>query len=182
MIDRLKLAHEFAASAHSGQVRKFTNAPYISHLEDTVHILWEVTDGSATYDMYVAAILHDTVEDTDVTLKEVGKHFGGSVMYLVDELTTNEKEKDIEGKAVYLARRLNEMTEEALLIKLCDRFSNVSGLTDKVIPMKFVRRYIKETQYIIDHLDRALNQQQGLILDKLVKMVVYIKLDRDIDG
>lgn len=182
MRDIIKGAHEFAGSAHGDQVRKFTNVPYIRHLEDTAHILWEVTNGQASTDMYVAAILHDTVEDTDVTLKEIGRHFGGTVMSLVEELTSSSEDKKAEGKKYYLARRLNEMTEEALLIKLCDRFSNVSDLVDVVIPIDFVRRYVKETQYILDNLDRVLNPAQELILDKLVKMVIYLKIDRTIDG
>lgn len=183
MTDRIKRAHEFAMEAHKGQERKFTGAPYTKHLEETAQILWEITDGQATHDMYIAAILHDTVEDTDTTLEDIGKYFGKVVMDLVGELTINEKEKEVEGKKAYLARRLNEMSDdEALLIKLCDRFSNVSGLTEKEIPIKFVKWYIKETQYIISHLDRELTKEQKLGADKITQMVMFLKLDRNING
>lgn len=182
MSDRIKQAHAFARGAHKEQTRKFTGEPYLTHLEETAQLLWEATEGNADTDEYIAAILHDTVEDTDATLEEVGQEFGGCVMSLVDELTSDERAKKIEGKKFYLTRKINGMSESAFLIKLCDRFSNVSGLMDKRIPTDFVRWYVKETQYILEHLDRQLTETQENLTKKIGRMLIYLKLDRNFNG
>lgn len=182
MSDRIKIAHEFATAAHKGQERKFTGEPYTKHLEETSQILWEATDGMANYDMYVAAILHDVVEDTEITLEEVGRHFGGCVMSLVDELTINEEKKKVEGKKIYLSRKMNEMSDPAFLIKLCDRLSNVGGLEDRRIPDKFVKWYIKETQYLLEHLTRELGTVAQQLIERIEWLLMYLKLNRTLNG
>lgn len=179
-MERTEIAHSFAASAHKGQERKFTGRPYLEHLEETAHILWEATEGKADLDFYIAALLHDTVEDTEVTLAEVERVFGPRVAFLVDELTIDLKQKEKEGKKVYLARRLNEMSDVALSIKLSDRLSNVVGLENEKIPDSFVKWYIRETIYILDHIDRNLNDVQKELIDRIQKMVLYLKISRKI--
>ena len=179
-MDWIETAHSFAASAHRDQERKFTGRPYLEHLEETAQIFWQVTDGESESDAYIAAVLHDTVEDTNVTIEEVKRVFGDKVASLVDELTIDEVQKQKEGKKVYLARRLNEMTDTALSIKLSDRLSNVIGLENEKIPTNFVKWYIKETLYILEHLDRHLNEVHEELIDRLNKMILYLKIDRKI--
>lgn len=176
----IKVAHSFAAAAHGNQERKFTGRPYLEHLEETAQILWQVTDGEAETDDYIAAILHDVVEDTEIRLEEVGRNFGKVVMDLVDELTIDLKQKEKEGKKNYLARRLNEMSDRALAIKLSDRLSNVIGLENEKIPTSFVKWYVRETFHILEHLDRDLNEVHKELIDRLNKMLLYLKIDRKI--
>lgn len=178
MEERLRKAHMFAIAAHGKQERKFTGEPYTDHLEQTAQLLWDATNGKASNDEYVAALLHDVVEDTDITKEEVGRNFGGDVMGLVVELTINNEEKEAEGKKVYLTRKLNAMTESALTIKFCDRLSNVLGLQDARIPIKFVRWYVKETNYILEHLERELTGTQKYLAKRIEKMLLYLKLNR----
>lgn len=172
-MDILNIAHKFAEEAHTGQKRKFTGWSYMTHLKETAQNLWEATDGTADTEDYIAALLHDVVEDTDVPAEEIGRCFGGTVMSLVLELTINEKEKKTLGKKIYLSQRLNEMSSRALTIKLSDRLSNITGLTDKKVPKNFVKRYFKETKYLIDNLDRDINKAQKYLVDKM-KMVLNI--------
>jgi len=174
----LKKAHEFAINAHGAQKRKFIDVDYIIHLEETAQLLWETTNGEASYEEYVAALLHDTVEDTEVTLRDIGRNFGKVVMDLVSELTIDEDEKNMEGKKSYLVRVINNMTEKAFTIKLCDRFNNVAGLTDKRIPKDFVKWYVKETQYILEHLDREITEAQAYMLNRIEKMLILLRLER----
>ena len=180
MNDRLEKAHSFAKAAHIDQKRKFTGEPYLSHLEETAQILWQFSKGTATIDEYVAALLHDSVEDTDVTLLELGQNFGGNVMNLVEEVTINQKQKEEEGKKRYLARRLNEMSEKALNVKLSDRISNVSGLEDRRIPDNFVKWYLKETVYIMENLDRELTELHETLLEKLKVTIILVRVSRDL--
>lgn len=178
MIDRLKKAHTFAVAAHGDQKRLFSGKPYIVHPEETAQLLWEVTSGKATVDDYIAAILHDVIEDTDVALIEIKRHFGDVVMNLVDELTTNQKQKEKLGKAVYLTEKINNMSSRALTIKLCDRLSNVVALDQDHAPKAFVKKYVQETTYILNGLTRPLNDDQKYLTDRLKKMLLYLTLNR----
>ena len=102
MNDRLERAVEFATKAHRDQKRKYSGRPYIEHPIAVARML-----GHFNHDenMLVAAILHDTVEDTDVTLVEVGEEFGDDVLQLLRDLTDvsligegnrkSRKEKDL---------------------------------------------------------------------------------------
>jgi guanosine-3',5'-bis(diphosphate) 3'-pyrophosphohydrolase len=174
----IEKAHKFAELAHGDQERKFTGIPYIRHPEETAQLLWEATDGKASPEEYAAALLHDVVEDTDIVIEEVGQNFGKDIMHLVGELTTNEEEKQLETKKKYLVKKINGMSNKAFNIKLCDRFSNVVGLENKKIPKNFVKWYVKETEYILNHLERELNDiQKGLVL-KINSMLAFLRLRR----
>ena len=69
-------AIEFATKAHSGQYRKTTKVPYIIHPLGVVKIL---IDYGCREEVVAAGVLHDTVEDTDVTLGEIHSHFGKNI-------------------------------------------------------------------------------------------------------
>lgn len=86
-------AKAFATEAHSaiGQKRKFTGEPYIVHPAAVATIVSEVTDDP---NMIAAAWLHDTVEDTPVTLEDIRREFGDQVHDLVENLTDVSTLKD----------------------------------------------------------------------------------------
>lgn len=176
MDDRIRKAHLFAKEKHRGQERKFTGEDYIVHPEHTANLLLDV-DGTVDTDSLVAAILHDVVEDTDTELKEIGKEFGGVVMGLVDELTTDEYECRSKGKGFYLAEKMNKMSNEAFTIKLCDRLDNVLGLSMDRIPLKFKTSYVKETKYIISNIDRALTNVQKELLTRLCSTLILFDVE-----
>lgn len=176
MNDRIKKAHEFAKEKHKDQKRKFTGENYLTHLENTANLLWSVEE-DAEIDMLVAALLHDVVEDTSTSLKEVDQNFGPTVMKLVEELTTDNEKQTTEGKDVYLTGKIEKMSEKAFTIKLCDRLDNVMGLKDKSVPLKFKLRYIDETKYIITNLNRDINVIQKHLLDRIKSMILYLELN-----
>jgi GTP pyrophosphokinase len=179
-MNRLTAAHDFVTEQHRDEKRKFTNTPYMIHLEETAQLLWEATNGEASDDEYIAALCHDVVENTSTTLEEIGKNFGGTVMKLVAEVTNDNAQISIHGKAVYLSKKINTMSNKAFLIKLCDRLSNVVGLQENIIPNQFVDHYIKETQYIIEHLDRKMDAAQEHLVNRISKMVILLKLERNL--
>ena len=82
-LDLLKLAYDFADSAHKGQKRK-SGEPYIIHPLATAHILADLRIDVA---IVMAALLHDVPEDTKVTLEEVEKNFGPEVASMVKGIT-----------------------------------------------------------------------------------------------
>ncbi|MEI6764514.1 MAG: HD domain-containing protein [Bacteroidota bacterium] len=81
-------AIEFSARAHRGQYRKGTRLPYFSHPMNAASILIRA---GATDEMVAAAILHDTVEDTPVTIMEIKREFGSDVGRMVAAATEKPK-------------------------------------------------------------------------------------------
>ncbi len=79
-----KYALRFATQAHNGQTRKYSGEPYIVHPMAVAEIVRNVPHSS---EMIAAALLHDTVEDTSVTLFDIKENFGAKVVTLVAWLT-----------------------------------------------------------------------------------------------
>jgi len=177
-MEKIELAYLFMEAAHKGQLRKFTGLPYIEHLKGTANLLIEITNDTASDEQRIAALLHDVIECTTITEDEITLNFGSHVCKLVEELTNNKIEKDRMGKKFYLSNKINNMSDEALLIKFCDRLNNVIDLSDKKTPIEFVIKCIDETQYIVHNINRNLNYYQSLALEKLKLAMMFIKLNR----
>lgn len=132
------LGEAVAAARHwHGDQRRPTGVPYLEHLLETLEVLVAgagVTDPA----VLVAAVLHDTVEDTAATPEEVERRFGPQVRRLVEAVTKPETG----AKADYL-RGLRTAPPQARLVKLADRVSNVQELHR--MPPDFQRRYYRET-------------------------------------
>ena len=81
-------AISFAVKAHDGMRRKKSKSPYILHPMEAAVIVGTMTDDQ---DLIAAAALHDVVEDTDVTIKEIEEKFGARVKELVSAETENKR-------------------------------------------------------------------------------------------
>jgi guanosine-3',5'-bis(diphosphate) 3'-pyrophosphohydrolase len=117
------------ATAHHGDQRRKTGAPYLEHLLEAVQILVEGA-GVTSRDVLVAAVLHDVVEDTPCTLPDVSDAFGPRVAELVGWVTIPGPRPGEDPGAVkenYL-RGLAAAPADAVLVKLADRASNVQTL------------------------------------------------------
>ena len=90
---RIMDAGTYAEKAHMGQVRKYTGEPYIVHPSAVAELL-RLNYKDTTEEMYMAALLHDTVEDTEATHEEIEKFFGKEVSDLVRGLTDISKPED----------------------------------------------------------------------------------------
>lgn len=125
----LKEVYEFSKSAHEGQMRR-SGEPYISHPLSVAGILVHLKLDFATVS---TGLLHDTVEDTEVSLTEISHRFGPSVAFLVDGVTkisqmtfknTQEKQgENIRKMIVSMGRDVR-----VILVKLCDRLHNMRTL------------------------------------------------------
>ena len=85
---KLDHAIKFATDAHAGQKRKMTNTPYILHPLEAAAIVASITTDE---DVICAAVLHDTVEDTDVKAETIRSEFGDRVAELVSAETENKR-------------------------------------------------------------------------------------------
>ena len=125
-------ALEFAREKHKGQIRK-NNTPveYITHPINVANLVKKYANNAKNIDDLVSsAYLHDTLEDTNTTYEELICNFGNIISNLVKELTNNDVLKKEMGKTKYLSMKMANMSEDALIIKLCDRLDNVSSLYD----------------------------------------------------
>lgn len=119
----------FAAAAHSDQLRKDGRTPYLVHPMGVMRLLSSrlvVQDP----EMLQAALLHDVLEDTDATPQQVGKKFGPRVLQMVQELTLPDDahgpKVPTEVKTRHLVDALRKMQWETVVVKLCDRWDNLS--------------------------------------------------------
>lgn len=143
-IDR---ALTFAYNAHEGQFRKYTKEPYICHPIAVAAILKRhgYTEGCI-----IAALLHDTVEDTTVTNDDILKSFGFIVAKLVEELTDISKPEDGNRKTRKAIDREHILSASLAgqEIKLADLIDNTKSISthDK----GFAKIYLAEKRLILD--------------------------------
>ncbi|OON75159.1 RelA/SpoT family protein [Streptomyces tsukubensis] len=126
-LEPLRSAYVLAESSHRGQTRK-SGEPYITHPLAVTLILAELGAETTTL---TASLLHDTVEDTDVTLDQVGRQFGEEVRYLVDGVTKLEKVEYGAAAEPETFRKMLVATGNdvrVMSIKLADRLHNVRTL------------------------------------------------------
>ncbi|MEV0979662.1 HD domain-containing protein [Streptomyces sp. NPDC049915] len=126
-LDPLRRAYVLAESSHRGQMRK-SGEPYITHPLAVTLILAELGAETTTL---TASLLHDTVEDTDVTLDQVGEQFGEEVRYLVDGVTKLEKVDYGAAAEPETFRKMLVATGNdvrVMSIKLADRLHNMRTL------------------------------------------------------
>jgi hypothetical protein len=123
--DIIRRAKDFAVRAHTSIVhlRKYTKAPYATHLEGVVGLVASVTNDPATL---AAAWLHDVVEDTPVTIEDVEREFGRTVAGMVESLT--DVSRPLDGNRAARKQRdrlhLTRATPAAKTIKLADLIDN----------------------------------------------------------
>ncbi|MFF1795850.1 RelA/SpoT family protein, partial [Kitasatospora sp. NPDC058263] len=117
-------AYRLAEASHRGQKRK-SGEPYITHPLAVTMILAQLGAGTTTL---VASLLHDTVEDTELTLDQVGAGFGPEVAYLVDGVTKLEKVDFGAAAEAETFRKMLVATGDdvrVMVIKLADRLHNM---------------------------------------------------------
>lgn len=142
-VEMIRLAYEFAESAHQGQARK-NGEPYIQH---PLHAAYLLAEMKADLPTVIAGILHDVPEDTDVTLEEVEHNFGEEVASLVAGVTKLGKIKyrGIERYRENLKKMFLAMSTDirVIFIKFCDRLHNLRTIDS--LPEAKRQRIAKET-------------------------------------
>jgi guanosine-3',5'-bis(diphosphate) 3'-pyrophosphohydrolase len=149
----LQRAYETAAQWHSGQYRK-SGDPYITH---PLAVATQLADLGMDTTTLVAALLHDTIEDTEYTLEQMRVDFGGEVALLVDGVTKLDKVKlGDAAKAETIRKMVVAMAKDprVLVIKLADRLHNMRTLT--FLPRPKQEQKAKETLEILAPLAHRL--------------------------
>ena len=119
-------AVKFAIEAHSGTERRGKGYPYIIHPMEAASIVATITNDQ---EMLAAAILHDTVEDTDVTIEQIREQFGDRVAELVQHETAPMDESLTwrERKAIQV-KQLCDAPYDSKVVALGDKLSNMRAI------------------------------------------------------
>ena len=123
-LPEVRRATGFAAWKHTGQFRKGEGmTPYIHHPVEVAAILSEA-GAVEDNDLLQAALLHDTIEDTQTKREEIESHFGLRICSIVLEVTDDKSQQKQERKAAQIAHAPH-LSKEAQSLKLADKISNV---------------------------------------------------------
>ena len=168
--DDLKLvlkALSFAAHKHKDQRRRDVEAsPYINHPITLANILCNevhVTDN----DVICAALLHDTVEDTDTTEAELGQEFGATICGIVMDVTDDKALGKAERKQLQIEHAAH-ISDQAKLVKLADKISNLRDMAScppAGWDVERRREYFDWAKAVIDRL-RGVHGQLETIFDE----------------
>lgn len=153
-MDLIENALIFATQAHSGQKRKNSTTPYILHPIEAAVIASTITDDP---EIIAAVILHDTVEDTDVTSDDIRTEFGDRVADIVAG-DTEDGQDDVSREESWLSRKKNSLS--ILAQSNCD--IKIMWLSDKLSNMRsFCRMHQQEGDDMWQHFhqkDKAIQE------------------------
>lgn len=158
-------AIRYAEFKHRGQKRKVSGADYITH-PIMVSYLAAVHKRSKNLETLIcASILHDTIEDTTASYKDILRRFGMPVASIVFELTSDPVELKRVGKLEYLKSHMLGMSSYALFLKLCDRLANLSDHPSI--------KQLEETREILKHLkaNRKLTKSHLSVITEIEKIL-----------
>lgn len=138
---RLLSAFELAERGHRGQVRKYTAEPYIVHPVEVAQLVATVTPDE---DVIIAALFHDLVEDTTVSLKVIRKAFGDRVAQLVHEVTdvSRPEHGNRAARKALDREHLAKASPDGMTIKLADLISNTQSIVRH--DPDFAKVYLRE--------------------------------------
>jgi (p)ppGpp synthase/HD superfamily hydrolase len=144
----------YAAEKHAQQKRKgLAGVPYVNHLLEVAHLIAANTD-DADANLITAALLHDVVEDTPVTIGEVEQRFGSDVAGLVAEVT-DDKSLPKEKRKALQVQNAPKKSPRARLIKLADKISNLRSIISSPPPdwsYERKRQYFDWAKQVVDGL------------------------------
>jgi GTP diphosphokinase / guanosine-3',5'-bis(diphosphate) 3'-diphosphatase len=163
-------ALRFSAEKHKDQRRKGANAtPYINHPIEVTEILWRLGEVRDTT-LLLAAILHDTLEDTDATPDEIKSEFGEEVLALVLEVTDDKSLPKQKRKQLQVENAAHK-TRNAKLLKLADKISNVQEIVTsppKAWSLERKQEYLLWSEKVVVGL-RGVNEKLERHYDNLLR-------------
>jgi guanosine-3',5'-bis(diphosphate) 3'-pyrophosphohydrolase len=159
-------ALEFASQKHRDQRRKNLEAsPYINHPIGLATILWN--EGGVERPVVIAAaLLHDTIEDTDTTADEIRKRFGARIAGIVLEVTDDKSLEKAVRKELQV-KHAAKISREAKLVKLADKISNLRDMAASppaTWPLSRQREYFDWARQVVDAM-RGVHPRMEALFD-----------------
>ena len=148
----LARAYHFAASAHVDQRRKGVAAePYVNHLTEVADLVARATRGTDP-EIVIAAVLHDTVEDTQTSLDAIEAAFGERVRGMVAEVT-DDKSLPKQARKDLQIEHAPHASRGAQVIKMADKISNLRALATSPPagwPDERIAEYVEWARCVVD--------------------------------
>lgn len=178
MNDKIAQAINLAFRKHNDQYRKGTNFPYIIHpLNVMRYLMMEMADDNCiTDEVIIAGILHDLVEDTDITLDEINDIFGAEVERLVNSASEPEvlkKNKDQKGtwhdRKLFTIKHLRFLDKPTKLLSCCDKLDNARSMNEDFLfnGEKLWKRFNASKDDIFWYYKECLNSYKtGISIEK----------------
>ena len=129
-----------AADGHAHQRRKSDNSPYINHLVEVMSLLITVAKVTEP-NILCAAILHDSLEDTDITSETILNNIGKETLDIVEALTDN-KRLSLDERRTYILKKLPNSADSIRLIKLADICSNASAIPSNWTESRLIEYFL----------------------------------------
>jgi GTP diphosphokinase / guanosine-3',5'-bis(diphosphate) 3'-diphosphatase len=165
----LKALH-FAADKHRDQRRKDVDAsPYINHPIYVAQILAEI-GGIEDIGVLCAAVLHDTVEDTQAEFVDIQREFGERIAGIVAEVTDDKSRPKAERKRLQI-EHARHMSDEGALVKLADKIANVRDVASNP-PGNWDqarrREYLDWAEQVVRNCPKVSQSLEGYFAESLV--------------
>lgn len=191
---RIEQAIRAATILHKDQMRKGSvPMPYVGHLFAVALIVSDYTDSE---DTLIAALLHDTLEDTDYTAKELQEDFGGTVRDIIEPLSeppdTETETASWKDKKKHYAKQLKDAPLESLLIAAADKIHNMRSIIEEYYDdhTRFLKEFegtledrVQMYQEISNILNRRLSndimQEFNHVFDEYRQFISTVKQTRD---
>ncbi len=164
----------FACEKHKNQRRKDSDGtPYINH---PIGVANYITNIGKVNDIQVlqAALLHDTVEDTETTLDEIVSEFGNDIAHIVSEVTDDKSLPKVERKKLQV-EHAKTISGEAKLVKLADKLYNLNDIL-RSPPPKWtedrIKGYFVWAWFCIENIrgtNTALEKELDIVFSKMLK-------------
>ena len=160
----------FAADKHRNQRRKDADAsPYINHPIDLANVLTN-EEGIEDERVLMAAVLHDTIEDTETTEQELAKLFGQEVAAIVLEVTDDKSLAKAERKRLQV-EHASAISRRAKLVKLADKICNlrdIVGSPPADWPVERKQEYFDWAKAVIDGM-RGVHPELERVFDEVYR-------------
>ncbi len=161
-------AVDFAARKHRDQRRKGEeSSPYINHPIAVASLLAQA--GISDAEILAAALLHDTIEDTETTLAELEEAFGARVAGIVAEVSDDTSLPQAERKALQI-RHASELSTPAALVKLADKTVNISDIAchpPRGWSLERRREYLDWAERVVDRVPAVSRELLDLFAARL---------------
>jgi len=172
--DKIVKAWYFASDAHLNQRLDFKNLPYLTHIGNVVLELMAVSNGIKNLEFaLICAILHDTIEHTNITYDDIKKEFGKAVANGVLALSKN-RELDEDLQMIDSINRIKKEPKEVWMVKLADRIANLYQSPSQW-PNNEIKDYIKESKLILQELGSSNIELAKRLEEKINEYESYIK-------
>ncbi len=177
-MEKVFKAIEFAARAHAGQYRKGRRVPYIFH---PIAVAWTLLELGCDEQLVAAAVLHDTVEDTQVSLEDLGREFGAEVADIVEGCSEPDKTAPWEERKRHTIEYLRSAPMEVVLVTCADKLDNIRATRDDLAAVgeaawsKFSRSKEQQAWYyrsLVRTFNQRTQEEPGTILFRTFESVV----------